>query len=1165
MAKYGLFMTTFCSLTLGISVAQAEDVDISGKTQVQVGTWSDLKTELEDSDNSGKAIVLTGDIVADVNQPIDSVVTDIIIDGGNHTLSGNAGGGRLINFAASQGNNVIIQNVNLNGFSNIQNNSYAYGGAIYSDGVIGTISANLTGNFAQTDSGYSFGGAIFSSEYATINTVTGQFEGNYVQSTSGNVYGGALYNAGTIDSVSGTFSKNYATSTSRNATGGAIYNGLDANIGTITATFTENYAQNGAGGALYNAGTIQSLIADFSNNYATGSGSSIYGGAILNNGGNIQNIQGNFSGNSLQVTSGYGQGGAIYNDGQMVIVNSNFTDNYVQTDATQDSAEGMAHQGGAIYTTQDITIKADAGTSTFSGNKVVWGDGETSSAIFIETADDGDVVTLNLNAQNGGVITFNDKISTSDTTLDKSAIAITGDATSNVIFNNQIENVGSINVSGTKVDVNSGVFYRSTTFDSGITNINAGANADTSIINSGGTMNVDDSAKIYTTTINTGGVVDIASGGYAEDTTVNNGGSLTTASNTELHTFLANDNSSLNIDADAVLSGDITIYAGANLGGTYDYGTIFKDTVVDPGSLTLVGGLNSAFNQDSLVNNTDSKKLYLTAGDYNVGDESQALSGWSLLWLKDIATVKLDGDVSLTSPAKKMLIENGSVLDLSGDSPASYIITGSVSSDGSLTFSHTDDEADDITTIYGNYKAYSNAQMTIDVNPTTNTSDMLRIDGDVEGVTDVVLNVLQNDVKPTELIKFVSAPYDDLTTGAYFNIFRVDGSAYKWNSLYKDHAWYTGTDDLIPDGSPSGYGDPSEEDMASDPNLEDDAVLPDQFPASPTAPIPDPEPEPEPQPQASVVGEAIAYMGLPSVGIEQTRGMLQNVSDKVASGKIYNLSYEGFFDCRDDVLLYRSIWGAPVYSYSDVKAPFSFEAEITGFEAGFDIQSDVYNRLGVFASYRQGSYDFDGDGEDYFSKTGSTVDIDSYILGLYHRYDESNMWTMGQLFLGYQDVTFSTDDGVSADTSGVEFGAGLEAGLIFNPLANLTIEPIISLAYTQIIYDDVSDDYGKTADFGSVYNLEIEAGIKVEETYLQDNGYAKIYFKPSIVQTISSGDVQVTSLRKVEGLDNATLGRIAIGGRMNLSESWSGFADASYTFGADYTNAAVNAGLNYAF
>ena len=81
--------------------------------------------------------------------------------------------------------------------------------------------------------------------------------------------------------------------------------------------------------------------------------------------------------------------------------------------------------------------------------------------------------------------------------------------------------------------------------------------------------------------------------------------------------------------------------------------------------------------------------------------------------------------------------------------------------------------------------------------------------------------------------------------------------------------------------------------------------------------------------------------------------MTRNVAEKVAATKVYSKQCNGFYDCQYDGKALRNAWAAPVYSYSDVKAPYSYEAEISGFEGGFDVQSDVYNRLGVFASYRQ--------------------------------------------------------------------------------------------------------------------------------------------------------------------------------------------------------------------
>ena len=738
-----------------------------------------------------------------------------------------------------------------------------------------------------------------------------------------------------------------------------------------------------------------------------------------------------------------------------------------------------------------------------------------------------------------------------------SDMTITGDDSSKVVFNNAIENFGAIDISGTNVDVNegAGTIYRTVTHDKGVLNINAGAKAEDSIINKDGKMNVADSAEVYRTEVNDGGTLHVASGGYAQDTTVNTGATLEAEAQAKLHNMLAQGGAVLDIDSGAVLTGNIIIHADAEMGGSYDYSNIFKDEVTDDGSLTLVGGLNDVLNENSLVNNTESKRLHLTAGDYAIGDGAQAVQGWDLLTIKDNANVKLEGDIALTGPTRKVIIENGSTLDLAGHSPSNYTINGSLSNDGSITFTHAGDDADDITTIYGNYTAYNNAQMTIDINPSNNTSDLLRVEGDVAGTTTVNLKFVNGEAQTSQAIPFVEAPNDDLDTGAYFVINRVYSNALQWNSLYQDGVWYVGTDNVIPDGSDEGYGVSDTGNMEDDENLTADAVLPPNFPFVPNNNNNTP----------SVVGEAIAYMGLPSAGIEQTRDMMRNISNKVESTKIYSKHCKGFYECMYDAEPLHNAWVSPVYSYSDVKAPYSYEASISGLEAGFDIQRDVYNRLGIFASYRQGNYDFDGDGEDYYSKTGSEIDIDSYILGLYHRYDEGIFWTMSQIFLGYQDVSISSDDGVSSSTEGYEFGGSVGVGLVFNPMTNLTIEPLIRLTYTQIDYDTASDEYGKNAYYDDVQNLEMEAGVKIEKTYKKKDGYAKIYVKPSIIQNIGSGDVRVTSLNKVEGLDNATLGRMEVGGSMNFDDHWSGYANAAYTFGSDYTNLGLNAGLNYAF
>ena len=743
-----------------------------------------------------------------------------------------------------------------------------------------------------------------------------------------------------------------------------------------------------------------------------------------------------------------------------------------------------------------------------------------------------------------------------------SGITITGDDSGRVVFNNEVTSLGAINVSGTNVDVNAGTFYNSQTSSGGVVNINAGAGAEDSRILSDGTMNVADGAKVLRTEVGTGGMMNVASGGYAEDTTINDGGKLVAAAGSMLHNMLAGGGAELDIDMHSLLTGNIIIDAEAIMGGSYDYSKIFKDVVKDEGSLTLVGGLNDILTESSLINTTADKRLNLTDGKYVIGDGAQVVSGWDQLTLKNNAEVKLEGDISLTDASKKLFIENGSILDLAGHSPANYTIQGSVNNDGMVTFSHVDDEADDVTTIFGNYKAYANAQMTFDVDPQNNKSDLLRVDGDVSGTTQVVLNVLQPDVRPTKPIQFVEAKNDDLSTGAYFDIYRVIGSAYKWNSLYQSGGWYAGTDDIVPDGSSSGYGDGDTGNMADDPDLEDDAVLPPNFPDKPSS---NDDATNQNVGGASVVGEAIAYMGLPGAGLEQTRSLLRNVADKVESTKTYHQRCGGFYDCAYDGKDLKNVWVSPTYSYAEADSPYHYEADISGLEAGFDISSDVYNRLGVFASYRHGEYDFDGRGDDYYSKTGAETEIDSYILGLYHRHDRGRYWLMSSLFAGYEDVDMASKDGVKASTDGLVFGGGIMGGTVYALGNNLTLEPTLGAIYTQIDYDNVKDRYGKEAHYGKLRNLELEASLKLQKTYYRKDGFALVYLRPGVVQNIGSGDVRVTSLQKVDALENSTLGSLKAGGSLSLDENWSAYFEVGYLFGSGYKNAMMNAGLVYAF
>ena len=294
----------------GVSEAGAKQwVDISTLDKVEVGSWGELKDALADSDNAGKAIVLTGNITAEADNPIDTVAgSGMVIDGNGFTITGKdgtSGYGQFIGFDSSDKTDLVIQNVKLENFGNVPSSGSASGGAIYNKGTIGDISGDFNANYAKSVN-YAYGGAIYNS--GEIGDISGDYSDNSAQLETGSANGGAIYSRGTIGDISGDFSGNYAKLETGSAYGGAIYN--SGTIGDISGDFSGNYAQSNGyayGGAIYNRGTIGDISGDFSDNFAQGSFA--YGGAIYNID-TIGDISGDFSANHAQSEKSIAYGGA---------------------------------------------------------------------------------------------------------------------------------------------------------------------------------------------------------------------------------------------------------------------------------------------------------------------------------------------------------------------------------------------------------------------------------------------------------------------------------------------------------------------------------------------------------------------------------------------------------------------------------------------------------------------------------------------------------------------------------------------------------------------------------------------------------------------------------------------------------------------------------------
>ena len=669
-AKFGLCSFIF-SLMLGVAPAWA-DVDISSKEKVEVGSWAELKAAVKDSQNAGKVIVLTGDIQADADDPISEVGgSGIIIDGGNHTITGQEGSssGQFIDFTFSDKTDLIIQNVKINGFGNLQT-VFTYGGAIYNTGTIGNITGDFSENYAKSSSSAE-GGVIYNG--GTINNITGNFEGNYAKSNSASAMGGAIINSivydpfgyiekiGIIKNISAIFSNNYVNAKT-NAQGGAI-----ANYGTMTLTnssFFDNYVQTSAmrdsiegqmtfGGAIASEGDL-TIRADNSESIFRGN-KVIWGDSEDSSAITMLFNEANMMSSNLTLDSR--NNGLIQFDDKISTfgIIDYFIWEYTGLGATiTDDGNGgyiIEYNGKQIYlkkdngmlwvTEEQDSMEKDEVEEMLSQIEQIGGEVVQEGENYFATATvDGISYKYEFVKQDDGtyLVTGYEGYSAYGANM-----VITGDNSSKVVFNNKLDGIGTIDISGTNVDVNegAGTIYRTVTHDGGVLNINAGAKAEDSIVNDKGTLHV-------------------ASGGMAENTTVNSGGSLVADNDAKVNNMLANDGANLDIDAGSILTGDIVIHAGATMGGSFDYSQIFKDEVADSGSLTLVGGLNNALNESSLINTTTGKKLHLTDGSYVIGDGAQAVNGWDLLTLQNNATVKLEGDVTLTGPTKKMIIENGS-------------------------------------------------------------------------------------------------------------------------------------------------------------------------------------------------------------------------------------------------------------------------------------------------------------------------------------------------------------------------------------------------------------------------------------------------------------------------------------------------------------------------
>ena len=942
-------------------------------------------------------------------------------------------------------------------------------------------------------------------------------------------FGGQAKNAvsnpenGKIGKISGNFIVNSSS---------AILNNNFAEINGINADFISNQAYHG--GAIYNRGKIGDISGLFINNQSEGGGNAVFNlGEIVNIGGQfVDNHHAyTYEARMMPMMVDIRGGGAILNRGTIGKIDAEFNNNIFKYD----------RGGGAILNEGDIkeiygkftANKGPAGGAITNMNKIDL----ISAEFYANSADMGSALA------NGGEI----------------------NEIKNSVFQNNYDSAAVLN-DGTigKIDAKF------------INNVNGNNNMSSAILNEG--------------------TIDSISGTFS--------GNRTYSYDSSAFGAVVNAGVIGNIDAD-FLNNSITVY---------DQGTANYDFSPDYGQLAGTGAAITSYGQD-LTFTAEGKDNFIsgnyvefgTARDYpekhGVFAESGSKINHNAIYMHSSSLAefavpsyknkKLKLTFSTTEGGSYTINDNidGGIVDIDNDGFAErdveYGYNMNLTGDGTGTvymnneiinadtvtidnttlkfnkFTHNDgtvskggfttgynDGRDAVTSLvmknkanfnlYNKYqdtvnlkgwKASGNSFLHVDVDVENLTADMLNVNGNVEGTTRLVLYPTSDKDIRGESILFAQSTNDTTGNADSFKVWRVYRSPYMFETKYTKTGENANQWELEMNDTANDYA-------GVEPNERPDPEVPDVKPT----PTPD-------KPTNPVYGEVVAMGALPAAAIEQSRNMVDNVFGQIVRG-------EGN----------HNLWINPTYYTSNIDAPFDIDADVRGIEAGGDLQHDLNNKLGLFVSYRKGNYDMNGDGKHYYSTVGSEIDIDSYLAGLYYRYDRNNWYAFATLYGGIQQADIKTDDGVKSDTDGVEFGASLEAGYDYNLTDTLYLTPSLGIFYTQVNYDDATDSVGKKAKYNDLKQIELEAGVKLTKAFRLDEGYASVYIKPSVVQTIVDGDeVNITGLGKTSTLDDETLGRIEFGGRYGFTDNLSAYGWANYTFGSDYDATTVGLGLNYAF
>ncbi len=1018
---------------------------------------------------------------------------------------------------------------NING-DFINNSSSSSAGAIYISGgaSIGDVIGDAVGNHTV-----GYGGAVRND--GTVKSFEGNYVGNYAE--GGTACGGGIYltstNTGPIssaDHIIGKFIANHLKQTA--ADGYSKGGGLDLwryDVGTIKADFinnTVNAVNIGYGAALSVANSqIDNLSGYFINNKTVSqkrAGAALYMYTIPEGDGSvthksiIKNLQGIFINNGAVSLTSYSEGGAIYNASASIKgISGNFVNNYAE--GNQDDSDYIGAMGGAIYNNGEIgSIKGGSFVNNYvynkSGASAAWGGaiynrGATAAIGDIEADFSGNYAKSNGDTRGGAILNAQAKIGFIKGNFD----------------NNRAVSLNSYS--------NGGAIYNVSASIKGISG---------NFVNNYAEGNRDDSRYIGAmggAIFNNGEIGSIKGGSFVNNYVYNKSGASSAYGGAVYNTGT----SAVIGDIEADFIGN---YAKSSEGGARG-GAISNRA-------TMGKIINSSFiNNYVSGTNAQGGAIYASSDINIVADKGESLFSGNYAEKAGVKTsnaIYMNGaDLNLSS------VNNGTITFDDGIDGTNYNINIKTDESSVIKFNNTVNNVNKLSfgkesIVHLGLNSLINAQdmslatssristnslsspiitVDVEVDKAQNkvNSGKINLSGDVSGDYRILVNSLNPDVLNNlddAIVPFLTALNDDTNTASSFSVARVIGSPYLWDGAVNvkgeesGSTWYLNLTDT------------------PNPNYDRRLVTP----------------------------EVIAGIGLHEAAIEQTRSVVRNVSGKVASGREYCPGC-GIYPTSWDSKALRNVWVMAQGESANIDKPADMDAKIWGVEGGFDLQNDVNNTLGVFASYRKGEYDLSGKGSKYYSKLGSEIDIDSYLAGLYYRYDKNMNWLFATVYGGVQQADVKTDDGMSKfDSDGVELGAGLEAGHSFALSKSLTLDPSLGVYYTQISFDKAHDNVGKSYKWDDIKHVEAEAAVKLSQQF--EN--AKVYVKPSLIQTYTDGDsVKISGLNKADTYHDQTLGRIEIGGNYGFTDSLNGYVWSNYTYGSSYDSTAAGLGINYAW